>query len=101
MLLADNTIHNILVQYIDDAALPGDYNGDGTVNVADYTVWRNGGSPDDSQAGYNLWRTNFGRTSGSGSGVGSSAIPEPAGWLLVLVAAWVWLPTWHLRTWQS
>lgn len=90
MLLLDGTTHTIAVQYINDAALPGDYNGDGIVNAADYTVWRNGGSPDDSQAGYNLWRTNFGRTSGSGAESGASAslaVPEPAGWLLALLAA--------------
>jgi hypothetical protein len=55
--------------------LPGDYNEDGTVNAADYAVWRDGGSPDDSQAGYDLWRANFGN---SGSGAGSAAVPEPA-----------------------
>jgi hypothetical protein len=90
MLLLDGTTHTIAVQYIDDAAISGDYNGDGTVNAADYTVWRNGGSPDDSQAGYNLWRTNFGRTSGSGAGGSASAslaVPEPAGWLLAWIAA--------------
>jgi hypothetical protein len=64
------------------AELQGDYNGDGIVNAADYTVWRDGGSPDDSQAGYDLWKANFG-TSGSGSG--SAAVPEPAGVALGLV----------------
>jgi hypothetical protein len=57
----------------------GDYNGDGTVNSADYTVWRDGGSPDDTIAGYNLWRTNFGQTSGTGT---ANAVPEPTAWLL-------------------
>lgn len=60
----------------------GDYNGDGTVNAADYTVWRDGGSPDDTQAGYDLWQANFGN-SGSGSG---SAVPEPASLGLLLAA---------------
>jgi PEP-CTERM motif len=58
------------------AALDGDYNGDGKVDAADYVVWRAGGSPDDTQAGYNLWRTNFGLGTGAGASVG--AIPEPA-----------------------
>ncbi|MEX2172015.1 MAG: PEP-CTERM sorting domain-containing protein [Pirellulales bacterium] len=58
-----------------------DYNGDGTVNAADYAVWRDGGSPDDTQAGYDLWKANFGN-SGSGSG---SAVPEPASVGLLLV----------------
>lgn len=51
-----------------------DYNGDGTVNAADYSVWRDGGSPDSTQAGYDLWRANF----GSGGSGGGSAVPEPA-----------------------
>jgi hypothetical protein len=61
--------------------LPGDYNNDGAVNAADYVVWRkNIGTQD----GYNLWRTNFGRTSGSGSLAGG-AIPEPS--LLAMLIA--------------
>jgi hypothetical protein len=71
-------------------AVPGDYNANGTVDAADYVLWRKnpagfGGDPD----GYNTWRTNFGRTSGPGSALGGgSAVPEPASWFLaVLVAA--------------
>ncbi|MEX2167835.1 MAG: hypothetical protein WD851_00870 [Pirellulales bacterium] len=63
------------------AGLAGDYNGDGTVNAADYTVWRDGGSPDDTQAGYDLWEANFGN---SGSGSGSGAVPEPSSVALAL-----------------
>lgn len=65
---------------------PGDYNEDGTVDAADYVVWRKnpaafGGDPD----GYNTWRTNFGRTSsGGGALVGSAAIPEPASLLIAV-----------------
>jgi hypothetical protein len=66
-------------------ALAGDYNNDGTVNAPDYTVWRDGGSPDSTQAGYDLWAANFGN---SGAG-GGAAVPEPAGlvWLVVSIAA--------------
>jgi hypothetical protein len=53
--------------------LAGDYNDDGAVDAADYVVWRKN---DISQTGYDTWRTNYGRTSGSGSGV-SAAVPEP------------------------
>jgi serralysin len=58
--------------------VPGDYNNNGVVDVADYVVWRNGGplqnegmtpglvTPED----YDVWRANFGRTQ---QGTGGSA----------------------------
>jgi hypothetical protein len=80
-------------------ALPGDYDGDGVVDAADYVVWRTSnntsatlpndvtpGSVDDSD--FAVWRSHFG-TSLSGSGVGSnlSTVPEPsAAFSLALVA---------------
>jgi hypothetical protein len=57
-------------------ALPGDYNGDGMVNAADYVVWRDGGAPDSTQVGYDLWAVNYGATT-SDSTESSSAVPEP------------------------
>ena len=63
-------------------SLFGDYNGDLTVNAADYAVWRDGGSPDDTIAGYELWKANFG-DSGVGAG---SAVPEPSSQLLLILA---------------
>jgi hypothetical protein len=55
--------------------IPGDFNNDGSVDAADYVVWRKTGN---LPADYNLWRTNFGRTSGAGSGAsGPGAVPEP------------------------
>jgi hypothetical protein len=64
------------VEFVTVAGLPGDYNNDGAVNAADYTVWRDGNSPDSTQAGYNLWAANYGATSiSAGSAV---AVPEPA-----------------------
>jgi hypothetical protein len=77
---------NSIVLSVVSTGLPGDYNGNGVVDAADYVVWR---KTDGSQAGYNEWRTNFGRTAGSGSGGASpslSAVPEPAGIFLVLGA---------------
>ena len=61
------------------AHLPGDFNHDGTIDAADYVVWRRnpGGiyTPDD----YTDWRANFGQP-GTGSGAigsDSAAVPEP------------------------
>ena len=58
------------------APVPGDYNGDGTVDAADYVVWR---KTDSTPAGYKIWRSHFGQTAGSGSVAGPNAtVPEPA-----------------------
>jgi autotransporter-associated beta strand protein len=69
------------------ASLPGDYNGDGKVNAADYVTWRNnpGGFPVDA---YDTWRANFGNPPGSGSSLGEgAAVPEPAALVLTVLAA--------------
>jgi hypothetical protein len=68
-------------------ALAGDFNNDGSVDAADYVVWRkNLGGQDD----YNLWRTNFGRTAGAGAAasltsVVSSTVPEASSIVLLLL----------------
>jgi GH18 family chitinase len=69
------------------ASLPGDYNNDGTVDAADYTVWRDGGSPDSNQTGYDLWVGGYGATS-SNAGVNQpiDAVPEPAASVFVYIA---------------
>ncbi len=64
------------------AGVPGDHNGDGQVNLADYVVWR---KTDGSQAGYDAWFNNFGAP-GSGSGSLSGTVPEPACCLLAVFA---------------
>jgi hypothetical protein len=68
--------------------LPGDFNGDGKVDAADYVTWRknngtNNALPNDGGLGtpittahYDLWTANFGETAGSGGAAG--AVPEPS-----------------------
>jgi hypothetical protein len=71
------------------SALASDYNADGTVDAADYVVWRKnpGGSPD----GYNTWRANFGQPSGSGSVASANAtVPEPTTVVVLMFAAAGW-----------
>ncbi|HJQ78705.1 MAG TPA: PEP-CTERM sorting domain-containing protein, partial [Lacipirellulaceae bacterium] len=66
-------------------ALEGDFNGNGIVDAADYVVWR---KTDGSQAGYDLWRASFERTTGSASGAlfdsPTNAVPEPTAALMLL-----------------
>jgi hypothetical protein len=70
-------------------ALEGDFNGDGSVDAADYVVWRKnlGGihTPDD----YNTWRAHFGQTAGSGAITAATpaAVPEPATLALLFFSA--------------
>jgi hypothetical protein len=78
------------------AVLSGDYNNDGIVNAADYTVWRNNLGGDSlpfneteslgivDEADYAAWKSNFGEVAGTGS-ASALSIPEPSGVLITLV----------------
>jgi hypothetical protein len=74
--------------------VPGDYNNNGTVDAADYVVWRRGAALQNEVAtpgentpeDYAAWRARFGNTSGGGA-VGAAAVPEPGAMLLALPAA--------------
>lgn len=63
--------------------LPGDYNGDGIVDAADYVIWRK--TDGNNQAGYDAWRANFGNTLGRGAARVSAAIPEPATAMMLII----------------
>jgi hypothetical protein len=84
-LLVNNT--SVILQAI---GVAGDYNFDGSVDAADYVLWRkNDGSPE----GYEAWRANFGATLGSSSSqFAVPAVPEPTSALLLLsfAATGVW-----------
>ena len=101
---------------LNQTSLPWDYNHNGVVDLADYTVWRNSlgtvwveGSglafPDPEVnplpaanadldrsvdvTDYKAWKLHFGESLQglSGSGAISFAVPEPASWLLAMMAA--------------
>lgn len=76
----------VLSDFESSGLLPGDYNDDGVVDAADYTVWRNsldapaGTLLNDVDGGvigaaqYETWKDNYGTTSGNGP---ANAVPEP------------------------
>jgi hypothetical protein len=76
-------------------SLPGDYNLDGTVDAADYVVWRKNPGGIYTQNDYNIWRAHFGETAGSGASSTlplppapfDNAVPEPPSLALLLLAA--------------
>jgi hypothetical protein len=77
--------------------VPGDYNGNGTVDAADYVLWRNNGPLQNevatpgsvTQEDYDVWRARFGNVAGAASGnllAAGASVPEPAGFGLGVVA---------------
>ncbi len=74
-------------------AMPGDFNADNIVDMADYVVWRKGFGATYTEDDYDLWIAHFGQTvpdGGSGSAGASpsqSAVPEPALFALLSLAA--------------
>ena len=84
----------------------GDYNSNGVVDAADYTVWRDhlgqtfalsnegtGVTPGTvTIEDFNFWKSQFGM---AGSGATSVAVPEPAGAIMLVAAL---LCTWRRRS---
>lgn len=91
-LKGEDTLRQGVVSYIIPPPLPGDYNDNGIVDAADFTVWRDhldtafalpnevaGVTPGMVTAeDFDAWRTRFGNSLGSGQGSGANAVPEPA-----------------------
>ncbi|MGD9635523.1 MAG: dockerin type I domain-containing protein, partial [Pirellulales bacterium] len=77
--------------------LPGDFNRDGTVDAADFTVWQDslgttGNTAADANEDnivdvedYAFWQANFGRSEILGGGA-LAAVPEPASGALFLLS---------------
>ena len=103
----DGYLNAMQIEASEAAVRFGDYNNDGVVDAADYTVWRNH-LGEDSEANINfsgngiegvdpgdylVWKQNYGSGLGGGSlaGLGAGAlgqlVPEPASLLLWLLAS--------------
>jgi hypothetical protein len=63
----------------DAPGVTGDNNEDGKVDAADYVLWRKN---DGTQAGYDAWRANFGRTADAPP-LFDVTVPEPTSWMLL------------------
>ncbi|TWT77526.1 Arylsulfatase precursor [Posidoniimonas polymericola] len=96
-----------MLALLDLDALPGDFNGDGSVDAADYTVWRDNqgatGAPGISgdadngsghgirdgvvdQHDFNFWRTWYGIDFTAVSSVQLAPVPEPSAGMLLLAS---------------
>ena len=88
--------NTVTIELLSATALPGDYNADGAVDAADYTVWRDSlgatgvpafsgadgdGDGDITQDDYGVWVANF------GNAAPAVAIPEPTSWVLLFAAS--------------
>ena len=70
--------------------LAGDFNLDGTVDAADYTVWRNGLGTKFRADDYLTWKAHFGESlpseqASDQNGTLLAAVPEPATWIGLVV----------------
>jgi hypothetical protein len=89
-----------------------DFNGDGTVNLADYTVWRDslgamgiaphalGDADGDGQvtaADYGVWKSQFGGPPPAGLSPQVSSVPEPTGVVTAILVAMA--PCWASGAW--
>jgi polygalacturonase len=95
---------NAINQFGNSFVLPGDYDGNGTVDGQDYNIWQSSFGSTTSLAAdgngngtvdagdYTVWRDHLGASAGSGAGARSSAaaVPEPSTLWLALLAAGLW-----------
>jgi hypothetical protein len=92
---------NVMVTQLESGNPIGDYNDDGTVNAADYTVWRDRMGQDftlpnedpETTPGmvtthdYVVWKSAFGNGGGGNGAFVKGAVPEPSNCLLLIFAA--------------
>jgi len=104
--MISDAVRDVAVAWVEDniemltspPQLPGDYNGDGSVDAADYVVWRktfgqtelllaDGNRNEEIDAGdYTGWSEGFGEWQPPGK-AGSEGVPEPATCALLLLGS--------------
>lgn len=102
---ADDTVQLYELSLSIEALATGDYNRDGFVDAADYTIWRNShgqtgvalaadgnGNQQIDMGDYVVWKSHYGETAGSGAGTVASAVPEPSALLLAIAGAFFVAP---------
>lgn len=91
---AGTALNQIIVDTVPEflAGVPGDYNNDGQVDAADYTIWRDNVGADSipnrgqgitgavGEADYDFWKSQFAGIGGSGQ---ASPVPEPSSFILI------------------
>jgi arabinogalactan endo-1,4-beta-galactosidase len=78
---AANTYNQFLPEFP-----PGDFNEDGVVDAADYTVWRDGFNTVYDEMDYFVWRSNFGEGLAGAGATAPHSVPEPASMVMLVVA---------------
>jgi hypothetical protein len=86
MVIDDAAISRSRLSTALTAAIPGDFNHDGHVDAADYTIWRSGLGGAYTQADYTIWKSHFGQSAGAAS-ASATAVPEPATLAVLALAA--------------
>lgn len=86
--LPEFTDTSLSLRVIDTAVeLPGDFNADGRVDAADYTLWRDGLPGGSRWLDRELWTNNYGRAlAGQATSDNATSVPEPATLAPMLIA---------------
>jgi len=95
LFLGDNFGDKAIAFTLAAPGLLGDFNSDGKVDAGDYATWRknevanaplaNDNGVGNQAARFSLWRANFGKPPGAGSGLDGGSVPEPASALLFVL----------------
>ncbi len=94
--LGGNNNYAVLWTPVAESGVAGDYNNNGIVDAGDYIAWRKGNNPlhnevatigSNTPEDYTEWRARYGNnTTGSGSELSGTIVPEPTSYMLIACA---------------